>query len=95
MHNGTLYPQRTDYLLYSFTVCSTRTVATYLLQPPSISSSFGDADPRSHLLAVHAPDPNGNYAICNDSPATNITAETDLQLTDNTRENISLDWPEL
>ena len=93
MLNRTLYPQRKDYFHLRVLLLLLSLLTSYNLLPFLLL--FEPLDSRSLFHAVHAPDPNGNYAVCTDSQVKIIITETDLRMPDNTRENISLDWREL
>ena len=93
MLNRTLHPQRKDYLHLRVALLLLSLLTSYNLLP--LLLVLETVNTRSHLHTVHAPDPNGNYAICNDPPVKIIITVSDLQLPDNTREIISPDWREL
>ena len=89
MHNRTKYQQPWDYLHLRFALLQLSPPINFNLPPFCLW--LGTLEPRSHLLEVQAPDPNGDFAECNNTPTETMTTMTDLQLLDNIKESISLD----
>ena len=93
MHNRTLYQQHRDYLQLRFALFLPSLPINYNLIPFRLL--LGTLELRFHLPGLHRPDPNRDFAGCNNTPARTMTTGADLQLADNIIESTSLDWLEL
>ena len=87
MHNWTLYQQHRDYLQVRF--------AQLLLSlpincnVPPLRLLLGMLELRFHLPAKHAPDPNGDFAVCNNTPTKTMTTEADLHFPDHEKKHFA------